>query len=184
MTHAVNTPNSATIHLHTGSTLRADTNHPLTPEFNRELSNALIKHDGAMLFLSIDRYPELSTNLGAQASNRILNRVLESIQDQIRTSDASCRYHNNIVVMLANTNIQSAHRVADRMRENMANMTFWLDKEQHRITVSIGYTGVNKEDDRDSIMARADLWLSDQAQPEHNLRQETPYGNCLMHLCA
>ena len=186
MTHAVKAfqnSHEGVTPLHAGSILRPATSHTLTPEFRRELSNALIKHDGAMLFFSIDQFHELTASFGADASDQIVNRVLEAIRNRIRSSDASCRYHNNIVVMLSNTSVKSAHQVADRMRETMANLTFWLGREQHKITVSIGYTGVNKEDNRDSILARADLWLSDQLGHHHIENKTATDGNRLMHLC-
>ena len=85
--------------------------------------------------------------------------------------------------MLSNTNVATAHQVADRMRETMANLIFWLGREQQKITVTIGYTGISKGDNRESILARADLWLSDQLS-HHQVDTKKPGdGNRLMHLC-
>jgi len=157
----------------TGSLL--STSSTLTSDFRRELGNALLKSDGAMLFLSVDQIQLLIHQHGPKASDKIVNRILDSIRHHTRSSDVCCRYHNHIVIMLANTSVQKAHLIADRLQSSLANLTLWLGKEKLRVTVSIGYTGINRGDNRESILDRADLWLSRQYQlfqTEHKNRQD------------
>jgi len=150
--------------LPTGSLLNPDAAPALSEEFRRELGNALLKYDGAMLFMSVNQIQELARDHGQDAPDKVISRILESIRNRTRSSDVCCRYHDHIVIMLSNTSIQSAHQISERLRESMAHMTFWVNKKQLHITVSIGYTGVNKGDNRESILSRADLWLSKQYQ--------------------
>lgn len=162
MTQAIPPLNQSRDNAPTGSLL--STSSTLTSDFRRELGNALLKSDGAMLFLSIDQIQLLVQQHGPQASDRIVNRILDSIRHYTRSSDVCCRYHNHIVIMLANTNVQKAHLIANRLQSSLADLTLWLGQEKLRVTVSIGYTGINRGDNRESILDRADLWLSRQYQ--------------------
>ncbi len=134
----------------------------LSQSFYNELASALLKSCGTLLFFRIDQLDSLSTNLERSTQEKMVLRVLDAIRSRIRSSDVSCRYyHDNIVVILNNTGIDNAHLVAERLRETIARLVFWVEKKRYTLTVSVGYTAIRKEDSQDAVLARADVWLSE-----------------------
>ena len=119
------------------------------------------------MFLDIDKFKRVNDESGHHAGDLVLQEVAMLIDSQLRTSDIIARYGGEeFVVLLANTSVELALEIAERIRAAIANAILTVDSltEELNVTVSIGCTTMNQTDSQ-NIDALGDglLTSSDQA---------------------
>lgn len=96
------------------------------------------------LFVDIDLFKEVNDLYGHRFGDTVLKKVAEVIKSSLRSSDVHCRYGGEeIVVLLANTNLETAQSAARRILENIRGIRFERYPDL-RITVSIGISSMEK----------------------------------------
>jgi diguanylate cyclase (GGDEF)-like protein/PAS domain S-box-containing protein len=91
-----------------------------------------------VLFLDIDDFKMVNDSLGHLAGDTLLQAVSERIADCIRPSDTAARFGGDeFAVLLEDTPLTEACRVADRVLEAMQTPFNVLDREMY-VTASIG----------------------------------------------
>ena len=141
----------------------------LTVRLNEELARA--RRDRARLvclMLDIDHFKRVNDTWGHAAGDVVLQELAQRIESQVRASDVAARYGGEeFVVLLPQTNVSAASKLAERIRTAVAAEPVTLPNgESVTITASIGIAEVSPGADDadlktlgDSLIARADVAL-------------------------
>ena len=141
----------------------------LIVRLGEELARA--RRDGTRLvclMLDIDHFKQVNDTHGHAAGDAVLRELAQRIESQVRASDVAARYGGEeFIVLLPDTNVAAAQRLAERIRGAIGGAPIGLPNGQSiTITASIGIAEVAPaQADRDlktlgdSLIARADVAL-------------------------
>jgi diguanylate cyclase (GGDEF)-like protein len=125
--------------------------------YRRELSIALC---------DIDHFKNINDTLGHAAGDRVLQQFVKSVNGLIRTdSDWLVRYGGEeFLVVLPETGLENALRLAERLRRRIADRDFTHQGETSRITASFGVIGFGvdaspEKTSAESLLRQADANL-------------------------
>lgn len=124
-------------------------------EFNR-----LRRHGGSLcLFMAdIDHFKNINDRYGHATGDDVLTQFGELLHQQMRPTDTSARIGGEeFVVLMPHTRVREALGTAERLRAAMMEQTFGGLKDA--ITVSIGVAELQQDEDRESLLRRADQAL-------------------------
>ena len=116
------------------------------PAFTRFATRAVasaerIGRPAAVLMIDLDHFRNLNTNHGHQAGDAILVEVAALLQRAVRAGDLVGRYGGEeFIVLLTETDDAGAHRVAERIRNAVAQIALPGARGEIRATASIGAT--------------------------------------------
>ncbi len=116
----------------------------------------------AVLTLDVDFFKSVNDTHGHDAGDRVLQEIAGRIRSSIRNIDLACRTGGEeFVVVLPATDIQTAERVAERIRRTVAARPFNAGPGCHlNITASVGVSAITGVDDSvEEILKRADQAL-------------------------
>ena len=101
----------------------------------------------ACLFIDLDHFKSINDNYGHQAGDTVLKEVAKSLAEIMRTSDVLARYGGEeFVILLANTSLQTAQDIAERIRSKVENTPFKVNKRDTlNVTMSIGLAVMAKD---------------------------------------
>jgi diguanylate cyclase (GGDEF)-like protein len=140
---------------------------PLTKLYNRSAFGNIVpreiqrvrrsKQHLAAVFVDIDFFKTINDEYGHVCGDLTLQSVASRINESIRGADLAFRYGGEEFVML----LTDAHRdeaiiIAERIRENIASQNILYADKAFRITVSLGVSALNENDDLESLINRAD----------------------------
>lgn len=94
-----------------------------------------------LLMIDIDRFKDFNDRFGHQQGNIVLERIAQTIQKNIRSTDIVCRYGGEeFAVILPRTKPETAFDIAARIRKAVERMVFYGDRVHPKVkkTVSIG----------------------------------------------
>jgi two-component system, cell cycle response regulator len=117
------------------------TNHR---SFQERLSEMLERahrhgHKVAVLLCDIDHFKPVNDNYGHPVGDEFLRRVARVLQDTVRKIDITARYGGEeFVVVLEATDEANATRMANRIREGVAEIVVDTEKGPLQVTQSIG----------------------------------------------
>ena len=116
----------------------------------------------ALLFVDVDRFKQVNDNYGHRVGDAVLAGMGSLLLKGLREYDVAARYGGDeFVVMLPQIDAESAKKVAERIRFDVAlHSKEWLPDESS-ITVSIGLYCVSASEDQDpeSLLEKADQCL-------------------------
>jgi two-component system cell cycle response regulator len=94
----------------------------------------------SVLFIDIDHFKTVNDTVGHQGGDEVLREICGRIKDELRLSDALARFGGEeFVVLLIDADLESATRVAQRIRASVADRAFDLSTGVALpVTVSIG----------------------------------------------
>ncbi|MCK8515439.1 diguanylate cyclase [Methylonatrum kenyense] len=99
-------------------------------------------HHVSLLMLDIDHFKPINDSYGHPFGDLVIQQVARVIGRISRESDAVCRYGGEeFCLILRNTATDGAVLLADRIRKEVAALSFSADKETIAITISIGVSG-------------------------------------------
>lgn len=114
----------------------------------------------SLLILDIDYFKSINDTHGHDAGDQVLREFAKRIVGNVRNVDLACRYGGEeFVVIMPDTDQSFAYMVAERVRQQVANQPFQIDKApgEIRVTISIGVTtSEGKGDTAEAVMRRAD----------------------------
>ncbi|HEY4554157.1 MAG TPA: sensor domain-containing diguanylate cyclase [Bacillaceae bacterium] len=123
----------------------------------------------SLIMLDIDHFKQINDTYGHQAGNEILAKMATRLSDLIGTRGTLARYGGEeFVILLPDTDQQIALRIAENVRQTIANRPFTVQNEldpslgfaEVNITVSIGVsTAPEDADDAMSLIRHADRAL-------------------------
>lgn len=110
----------------------------------------------SVIVCDIDNFKDVNDNYGHDVGDRVIIEFANVLQKIIREGDLLARIGGEeFIILLPNTNIQTASVVAERMREETQNLVLHSDDRNINITASFGVTDFANGDINDNIK-RAD----------------------------
>ena len=126
----------------------------------------------SVVMIDIDHFKSINDQYGHAVGDEVLRQISRQCQSKLRDSDFLGRLGGEeFALLLPDTSRDSAHHVAERMREQLNETPIILDKETTlNITASFGVAAL-KEDDADfnAMLHRADTAMY---QAKHSGRNQ------------
>jgi diguanylate cyclase len=114
----------------------------------------------SLLMIDLDNFKAINDTHGHQAGDRILKGVAFKIKSALRESDFLARFGGDeFALILIKAGAQAAADVAWKLCTNMQESRFLLDKNELRVTISIGVAEADREESAQSLLKRADTAL-------------------------
>ena len=140
---------------------------PLTQVGNRrfadlKLESSLSEFRGhgvnhGVLFVDIDRFKAVNDLHGHMIGDKVLTAVGRTMQANLRTTDFVARWGGEeFVAIVFNVDQARLAALAENIRVLVSRSTVVVDGVEINVTVSIGATLMRSDDDRESLVARAD----------------------------
>lgn len=131
--------------------------------FGREIS--LVHRFGQQLvmhMMDLDHFKNVNDSFGHPFGDFVLKEFVGIVRSAIRESDIMGRYGGEeFELILTNTNLEGAMRVAEKIRQNVQDHLFSDGTNSMRLTVSIGMAAcsVNNPENPDLLIKMADKAL-------------------------
>ena len=116
----------------------------------------------ALMALDIDRFKSVNDGFGHDAGDDVLRTFAQRVKNAVREGDLLCRLGGEeFVVLMPETDIDVAARIAERVRQSVEADLFEIEKGARRIpvTVSVGLAQAQGETEADGLFRRADRAL-------------------------
>lgn len=112
----------------------------------------------ALIMLDVDHFKRINDTFGHLAGDEILRHLGHQLMATLRTADIAARYGGEeFVILLPDTDLDAALRLAARLREDVAASTVFSDGQPLHYTLSLGLTTLTPQDvSLDVAIARAD----------------------------
>lgn len=92
-----------------------------------------------LLFLDIDYFKMVNDGRGHWVGSKLLGELAKVLSDQVRTCDHAFRYGGDeFVILLGGADVESAKKVAERIRKAVESHHFMVEGHDLKLTVSIG----------------------------------------------
>ena len=133
----------------------------LDQTLNREIElSKRHQQDLSILMLDLDHFKLINDLYGHATGDEVLKAVVDSIGRCIRQTDMCFRYGGEeFLIMLSNADGAGALRIAERIRMSISDLRFATAKGSLQVTGSIGCASMTFEDDKESLLHRADKAL-------------------------
>lgn len=113
-----------------------------------------------LLLIDIDYFKKLNDTYGHLYGDKVLATLGQIIKVGLRKEDLAFRYGGEeFVIALPQTSLQVAYKVAERLRERVAEYPFRCDQDCVPITISIGMAFKHQDDDTKRVFEQADSAL-------------------------
>jgi diguanylate cyclase (GGDEF)-like protein len=140
---------------------------PLTKTNNRTAFNDILlreikrcqrtSQNLSLIFVDIDFFKTINDTYGHECGDLALSSIANRLMQNIRGSDAVFRYGGEeFVVLLSDTHLEDAEKIAERIREDIENHSFAYGMEVISLTASLGVAALRGNDDCESLINRAD----------------------------
>ncbi len=108
--------------------------------------------------LDLDFFKKVNDTYGHASGDAVLKAFAEIVKNNSRTIDVAARLGGEeFAILLTGADKENAHIIAERLREQVAELVIDHDLGSIMITVSIGAVCVMKDDtNTDAVMQRAD----------------------------
>ena len=119
------------------------------------------KNKLSLLILDIDHFKKFNDQYGHQTGNIVLYNIAQKISKSIRKSDLAARYGGEeFVVVMLETALSGAEIVAEKVRKEIEKLVIETSDEDNKlylkVTVSIGVAEIKGDEERISLIERAD----------------------------
>jgi len=109
----------------------------------------------SILFIDIDHFKRINDDFGHAAGDSTLVAIAEAIKGRLRDTDLVVRLGGEeFVAILVETDLPQATLIADTLRRLVMSLTFAAVPKP--VTISVGVTELQRNDDVGSFIARAD----------------------------
>lgn len=143
---------------------------PLTGVFNRYAMDIMVSREIdiaqrndtplSMIALDIDFFKKVNDTHGHAFGDCVLKHLTECIQQCTRTTDALFRYGGEeFNILLNNTELSGAKELAERIRSTIEKTPCICNDVSINITVSMGISSLQIEDNSTALFKRADSAL-------------------------
>lgn len=132
----------------------------------------------ALILLDIDHFKQFNDRWGHEVGNKALVQVAGLINTAIRKLDIACRFGGEeFVLLLPNTDLPQAVRVAQRLRDTIANSPLHHEEKAIGLTASLGVEEfrARDRDSPESLIKRVDIWLYQAKHSGRNLVAHPPF---------
>lgn len=110
----------------------------------------------SLALIDIDNFKEVNDKYGHEVGDKVLEMVAYEIQNSVREADIVGRWGGDeFIVILRNTDIEKAKKVAERIKEQVKN----IKVNSINLSVSIGLTEYNGRESLKDLIRKADKAL-------------------------
>jgi diguanylate cyclase (GGDEF)-like protein len=110
--------------------------------------------------IDIDNFKSINDSFGHLAGDKVLNVIAQTLQKSIRNADYIARFGGEeFVLLLPDVKADQANIALNKLRERIKSIPFQFKKQNLSITISIGFTSFESNDDQDDAFERADRAL-------------------------
>ncbi|MBZ5558512.1 MAG: sensor domain-containing diguanylate cyclase [Acidobacteriia bacterium] len=115
----------------------------------------------SLIMFDLDHFKDVNDRYGHLCGDAVLAGVGVKMRDALRGSDLKCRYGGEeFLVLLPETPLEGAKRVADSLRRELADMRITWKDDSLTVTASFGVSvALPAEVDGQALIARADAAL-------------------------
>ncbi|MCF6282546.1 MAG: diguanylate cyclase [Candidatus Polarisedimenticolaceae bacterium] len=114
----------------------------------------------SMLVWDIDDFKSVNDRFGHQAGDKALKVIATILRKRLRESDFIARYGGEeFVCLLAGTDKEQAHLVAEEMRKSVSESGFHSGSKEIVLTASCGISAFQADDTPSTVFARTDKAL-------------------------
>lgn len=100
----------------------------------------------SILLFDIDKFKGVNDKFGHQFGDKILKGIAKVTGERLRESDVFARYGGEeFIILLPNTDARDAHRVAEDVRNHIAEFSLEFEGERVGVTISIGIAEFTRE---------------------------------------
>ncbi len=112
-----------------------------------------------LLYLDLDQFKVVNDTCGHEAGDRLLKQVTSVVQTRIRTTDTLARLGGDeFGVLLHECTLETAHRIAEGLRQAIRDYRFVWEERVLKVGVSIGLAEITGESETAaSVMSAADV---------------------------
>lgn len=124
----------------------------------------------SLIVFDIDRFKAINDSYGHAGGDRILRAIAHLLNDHKRSSDFLARFGGEeFVLLLPETNLEGAQRLAEKTRERVAAANFRFQKEKVPVTLSAGVGELHlASDTAETLFGRVDAALYQAKQEGRN----------------
>jgi two-component system cell cycle response regulator len=113
-----------------------------------------------IMLLDLDHFKSVNDSYGHDLGDQVLQGISGVLSKTLRETDLAARYGGEeFGVILPRTPVSEAYGVAERVRENLAQAEWKVQRGALRVTTSAGLAEVRSGDDESSLLRRADKSL-------------------------
>lgn len=110
----------------------------------------------AILF-DLDYFKKINDQYGHPAGDAVLKTLIKEIKATIRESDLLFRWGGEeFLIIVPELDLESAYKVAEKVRETAANLVVFYDEQPISITISLGVSSMEPEDTSDTLIEHVD----------------------------
>lgn len=120
------------------------------------------RHGGqiSLIMVDVDNLKKINDEYGHRAGDKALKEISRKIKECIRQIDTAARYGGDeFAVILLNTSLDGASVVARRMVDAVANSPTIWNKEQIKLSISVGLSQYDADNSPEDITSRSDQAL-------------------------
>ena len=118
-------------------------------------------HPLSVALVDLDLLRELNRQLSRKGGDKALQAVAAVFTDTLRMPDRAGRYgEEEFLVILPNTTIKNATKIAERIREGVESADCSYGGQKIPVTVSIGASQYRKGEDLERFLSRVDKALA------------------------
>lgn len=112
----------------------------LLGSLQKVVNSADSEHGGIFLYIEVDNFvEEIQSSMGVAGSDLVLSNITEVLKSQLRSNDLLARFgDNSFAILAANTNIESALKLAENMCTHLHDHIIEVDGRTIQTTLSIG----------------------------------------------
>ncbi|AEA33669.1 GGDEF domain-containing protein [Hippea maritima] len=143
---------------------------PLTGVYNRrgllhflkiEIARAKrYKQPMSIIMADLDHFSRVNNTYGHLAGDIVLKGFCKTVKSLIRATDIAARYGGEeFIIILPNTDIDSAYEVAEKIRNAISKLKFKYKDETFSITSSFGVSQYKDDETIEKLIKRADAAL-------------------------
>jgi two-component system, cell cycle response regulator len=123
----------------------------------------------ACLMIDIDNFKMINDTYGHMAGDAAITQVACILSEVGRATDTVCRYGGEeFLMLLAETDLEGALTVAEKIRHTTAARLFGDGQSIFRLTLSLGVAELNEHESGNDMIARADSALYKAKQDGRN----------------
>ncbi|MGQ9632320.1 MAG: diguanylate cyclase [bacterium] len=119
-----------------------------------------LKRDLSLIMVDIDDFKRINDTYGHPFGDKVLIGVAQSMKHSLRELDTIARYGGEeFIIILPGADSEIARTVAERLRQNIAKLTFKTRDDAVKITVSLGTCTFKDSMGLEEFIERADRAL-------------------------
>lgn len=139
---------------------------PLTGLYNRRSMDIFLTQavesasSFTLVMCDIDDFKKINDTYGHDFGDVVLKGIAEIVTKQVKGQGYVCRWGGEeILILISNASLESAYRISEDIRRNVANQVFECNSKWVRCSLTLGVAVHDKKDAVEETITRADYNL-------------------------